>query len=824
MLKRVQSLAYTEYFPARRSSKIAHFDTLHLHEMDNDVNTSSSRNSKLRLRLNQELEQIESWNLPICCKRNCTGNLGIDKCRQLRQEFLQGNQVQRKAKLLSMRVSVSSLAKNTKHSVENDNKKYAIEAYGVILCTEFLVNVLNVHRQLASSVLKRPSAECSDLPGRQLNSVTSGNFESSIVAFLHILADEVGDEMPHNVERHLPHRSKKIVYALYCESQRDLQEPSCNRSHFYNTWRSLVSHIKCRKSHTFAVCDTCISFRERLTQIARKTSRDEERSELLKGFRCHLRSIKLERAEYARHRIEAMERPAKVLSVIIDGADQSKFGIPQFAEKSKSEAGNAIKQKITGVLFHGGLGRGEFLTYLTSADNLPSGANQTIDAFSRCFLVLLEHRAFKQSLTKPEILYIQLDNTSKDNKNRFFMAFCEWLIHHGVFKEVHVNFLPVGHTHEDIDRKFSRISVTLSCQDTITVQDLHRALRQSVLSANKPHVARVRGYNNFSKALEIQKSVVKSVLNFSGYRKFVFERSGPLDIRNHEFLYYVSNYAATSMVTAKPDWEKLPTLKGSVGAFLLRDIDFCALPPTRYSKVSDEELRQMRRRIRSVETRIRNKDKVEDLFEAINSMENETVAFPDWSFEELLEKCRDTVSECPFSDESESDDELEYAIGNMVTVRHSKSDSATPFWVGSVTGTNASAPNEIVVNWYELIQEDSNASQGRFSADSRKTVTISSYNGRYRPCTGIDGDLLCDVVSSKCVLITFERLTAEQRLPVRVRMLTRQALDPFLEDNEDEEGSESPVENESSRRKEHRYEDVEKYSYYPPHPTDIIEI
>ncbi len=101
--------------------------------------------------------------------------------------------------------------------------------------------------------------------------------------------------------------------------------------------------------------------------LARRPSKDRERDQVLNGFRRHLRQVKLERAEYSRNRMKTIENPGKFLSVIIDGADQSKFGIPRFLEKSKSEAGYSLKQKLTGVLFHGGLAPSEFLAYLTSS-------------------------------------------------------------------------------------------------------------------------------------------------------------------------------------------------------------------------------------------------------------------------------------------------------------------------------------------------------------------------------------------------------------------------------------------------------------------------
>src|SRR4051812_21052559 len=47
----------------------------------------------------------------------------------------------------------------------------------------------------------------------------------------------------------------------------------------------------------------------------------------------------------------------------------------------------------------------------------------------------------------PPRLYLQLDNTARENRNRFVFAYLNMLIRRGVFKEIHVSFLPVGHTH-----------------------------------------------------------------------------------------------------------------------------------------------------------------------------------------------------------------------------------------------------------------------------------------------------------------------------------------------------------------------------------------
>ncbi len=717
--------------------------------------------------------------------------IGLEGCRALRKEFLEASQVKRKARLLEMRVLLSGSKAISDTSNADGSQKYGFAAAEVVLCTAFLVRVLSVHRNLASSVLRRPSALSLDLPGRHVNSSSNGTFESSVVSFLITLADEVGDSMPNSIERHLPHRNKKLVYVLYCESERTKQDRFCTRSHFYRTWKALAPHIKCRKAHAFSICDTCISFSDRLMHLARKSSRDREREHLLKGFRSHLREVKLERAEYARNRLNAAERPGEVLSVIIDGADQTKFGIPRFIEKSKSESGHAIKQKITGVLFHSGLRKDDFMAYLSSSDNLPGGANQTIDAFSRCFLVLLEHRAFMHNLTQPKQLYVQLDNTGKDNKNRYFMAFCEWLIYHGIFECIHVNFLPVGHTHEDVDRKFSRVSVALSCQDTISIQDLHRAIRNSVSSSNKPHVARIRGYNNFSQALERQSRVVKSIPGFSTYRKFVFRRDSVIDLQSKVHEYYVSCHVAPSMTTPQTDWERLQKPRASIGCFLVSDIDLERMPPALYTKVAECDIRQMKKRIHSVETRINCREKYQELLEYIDDLNAVSVAKPEWSPHELLQKRLKPQNAISFPEDSESDDEQTYNVGDMVTVRHTKGNTATPFWVGSITDVNPGKTNEVEVCWYEIVCTKALKNSMEPSNASFKRQPVTSYSGKYRPCTTGDSRLLCDTIPTKSILVRFDQLTASCTLPVLVQKNTRQALDPFEEYIGDEEGEEA---------------------------------
>ena len=55
-------------------------------------------------------------------------------------------------------------------------------------------------------------------------------------------------------------------------------------------------------------------------------------------------------------------------------------------------------------------------------------------------------------------LYLQVDNSAKENKNWAMLAFLALLVIKGWFEEVYMYFLCPGHTHEDVDRMFSNFA------------------------------------------------------------------------------------------------------------------------------------------------------------------------------------------------------------------------------------------------------------------------------------------------------------------------------------------------------------------------------
>jgi len=92
------------------------------------------------------------------------------------------------------------------------------------------------------------------------------------------------------------------------------------------------------------------------------------------------------------------------------------------------------------------------------------------------------HRFLDLKLKREHVarhLFIQLDNCSRENKNRYLLSYIEYLVSRKRFECIEVSFLPVGHTHEDVDQVFSCTSERLRSHDAITLSDLEPSLNQT---------------------------------------------------------------------------------------------------------------------------------------------------------------------------------------------------------------------------------------------------------------------------------------------------------------------------------------------------------
>jgi hypothetical protein len=59
---------------------------------------------------------------------------------------------------------------------------------------------------------------------------------------------------------------------------------------------------------------------------------------------------------------------------------------------------------------------------------------------------------YEQDGFLPPKLFLQFDNCVRENKNRMVFTALSLLVHFDIFEEIEVGFMPVGHTHDDIDQ------------------------------------------------------------------------------------------------------------------------------------------------------------------------------------------------------------------------------------------------------------------------------------------------------------------------------------------------------------------------------------
>ena len=221
---------------------------------------------------------------------------------------------------------------------------------------------------------------------------------------------------------------------------------------------------KIRKWMPFAKCDQCSVHRERMS----KTRDPAERKKLKAIQALHLERVRRERLSYAVRQRLSHSDPDRYLSVIIDGADSSPYMIPHFCYRShRTDATPKVKMHVLGAIVHG---RGTYA--FTCPPHIAQGHNVTIQVLHE---ILVATQRIEGKI--PPILNLQLDNTTKQNKGKYLVGYLGFLLRSGVIKEAYMNFLPVGHTHEDIDQFFSRVSTYSRRMNILTPSDLCQAIR-----------------------------------------------------------------------------------------------------------------------------------------------------------------------------------------------------------------------------------------------------------------------------------------------------------------------------------------------------------
>ncbi|KAL3700973.1 hypothetical protein R1sor_018995 [Riccia sorocarpa] len=280
-----------------------------------------------------------------------------------------------------------------------------------------------------------------------------------------------------------------------------------SRVAFDNLWKKEFPNYGMHNSSAFAKCLLCVKF----TTMLQRERRSTERAKLELDMEKHLKHQMSGRTVYYSHRELSTSSPSLYLSFIHDAMDLAKTIIPRLCDKVKTLMGSVqpLPLKVIGILNHGH--EPGVVAHITIGGLWKSDPNYTITSIAKqlrdyenfhtdkkledfhftnqtshpLFNALMDEEVFNttvlakkrqskeeffqmeeaenselQASTRmlPPNLYIQLDNSAKDNKNWAMMAFCSELVARGCCKMITMSFLVVGHTHEDVDAFFSKMN------------------------------------------------------------------------------------------------------------------------------------------------------------------------------------------------------------------------------------------------------------------------------------------------------------------------------------------------------------------------------
>lgn len=295
---------------------------------------------------------------------------------------------------------------------------------------------------------------------------------SAADASFKIFVDEAGCPQPHRSLRRksdnevvplilLPMNTVKFDVFNYVneEVKRMCDGETISMSSFRKMWRIKYPHVQVPPFSRFSKCFHCWEYKCGMEG----TTNADARIRIKELFMLHLLNQMEERRHYWIFKRSCYISPELYMCIIVDGMDQNTTMVPRMRQTVKNIEHRFVKTHLCGALVHG---IGLYCDVWFGAHH-KHDSNQVVSTLFYVIGDVLRRKGFL-----PPTLRIQADNCTRENKNIYMFALCAALVGLGFFKEVELCFLIVGHTHEDIDQRFSCISNTLKRSDVDSLKEM----------------------------------------------------------------------------------------------------------------------------------------------------------------------------------------------------------------------------------------------------------------------------------------------------------------------------------------------------------------
>ena len=497
---------------------------------------NSLRNTPSLVSRNAELlmtaESINAVASNTCCSQNCVQHYPREKIRILRTRMYDKTSVQFKNHI---KLDVH------RQFHRNGAGRKVVTLEGIDVCPFAWMRICGV--SLSTFYRKAQDAAAGYAAQHHGNTGLRKPRSHTVVATasLGAILDRHADHMPHK-SRVLPSGEKVVAKVLPAswkwkdqiplldEHLADCGLPPVSPSNLSKIRRvSFPQYYAKKAGDNFARCSTCERYQEQ-----KKLTQPGTQASLLwaKKLQVHIDSAFAHRDLYYLNRFRSKSSPQEVLTIMHDKMDHSKTASPVFSHKTKHLDGlMKLPLAVTGMLAHGHVDQ-HYAHY--GLDLYSHDANYTVGSFAKLLRDLeappksSSRELFPESSYHPlysavlqgaemcldplgpapdilvlgrrlpPILNVQMDNAVGDNKNRYVFCFWSLLIAKRIFREIYVNFMLVGHTHDDIDALFGRWSMVLRRESFPTIPLLMKSFMKNETIPTIPHfIQEVPDFKNF---------------------------------------------------------------------------------------------------------------------------------------------------------------------------------------------------------------------------------------------------------------------------------------------------------------------------------------
>ena len=303
-------------------------------------------------------------------------------------------------------------------------------------------------------------------------------------------------------------------------------------------WEDFAAQLKFRGERQHKVCSTCLKHKLIIRYLSHNTA---ARLEQAKHYHRHLRRQYADRRVYWQDRADARTMctvnrsdanlvVVTKIVVIMDGVDQAKFAWPRCGVMKSADLDGMIRPRlhIDGVIVH------NIMVFFTVSEaNMKKYSNFSIELLAFVYSKLVNMGVRMEHAE----VFVQVDNTSRENKNNHLMRFYAFLVASRKVLAATNSYLESGHTHEDIDQVHGQICEEIKKHRTLqTPKDFekcldnflkHKVVRPCEKLRFAIKVDRVRDWATWLQLLQVH---LRGIGGPSAPHRFRFERQSGIYI------------------------------------------------------------------------------------------------------------------------------------------------------------------------------------------------------------------------------------------------------------------------------------------------------